>query len=52
MQGNSSSLTKHPHQHFERAGTVDNRFARDEKEPGSTRLGAKKIPGERPRELV
>ena len=38
-----------PHQVWGRAGAAGNRFARDDKEPGS-QLGAKQSPGERLRE--
>ena len=38
-----------PHQDWGRARAAGNRFARDDKEPGP-QLGAKELPGERPRE--
>ena len=38
-----------PHQDWGRARAAGNRFARDDKVPGP-QLGAKQLPGERPRE--
>ena len=39
-----------PHQEWGRARTADNRFAREDKEPGPS--WGKQLPGERPRETA
>jgi hypothetical protein len=48
---NRSLCRPPPHQDWGRAGAAGNRFARDDKEPGP-QLGAKQLPGERPRETA
>ena len=49
--GSVVSQKSQPLQGWGRAGAAGYRFARDDKEPGA-QLGAKQLPGERPRETA